>query len=79
MDETLIARLYSESGGQWFSVQMEISGVPQGSALGLMFFNRSSVTLSVGLSALPASLQAISSCVVMLTQVRNGMPSKELD
>ena len=33
MDEELVVRLYSESGGPWLNVQMEIGddGVPQGS------------------------------------------------
>ena len=60
MGEELVARSYPESGGQWLTVQMEISdkwfpsGVSTETGVVLIF---SPVTLTGGLSAPSASLQ----------------------
>ena len=49
-----------------------MSGIPQGSVLGLALFNILSVTWAVGLSALSASLPTTPSCVVWLTLCRRS-------
>ena len=57
-------RLYPESDGQCLHVQMEISGLPRRSVLGLGLFN----ILIVGLSVPSASLWMTPSCVVQSTR-----------
>jgi len=53
-----------------------MSGVPQGSVLGLMLFNSLSATCAVGPRAPSACLQTTPSCVMWLTCWREGMPSR---
>jgi len=78
MDEELVMTFYPESAGQCLSIQTEISDkwCPSGVSTGTSVTS-SSMILTVGSSALSASLQITPSYVVQSICPRDGMPSTE--